>query len=110
MNVRLKTKALKNNRLSYYLQYDDPGTGKRHKEYLRLYLIEKPRNEFDRNHNKETKVLAQKVHSQRLLQFQEGRFGFRSKEKFKISFLAYFESMIERKKKSTSQANWSLIL
>jgi len=71
MNVRLKTKSLKNNRLSYYLQYYDPGTGKRHKEYLGLYLIDKPRNEFDRYRNKDTKALAQRVHSKRLLEFQE---------------------------------------
>ncbi|GJM29227.1 MAG: transposase [Cyclobacteriaceae bacterium] len=107
MNVRLKTKILKNNRLSYYLQYYDPGTGKRHKEYLGLYLVDKPRNEFDRNHNKETKALAQKVHSKKLLEFQEGRFGFRSKEKLKITFLGYFESIMEKKKKSSSGSNYS---
>jgi len=106
VNVRLKTKALKNNRLSYFLQHYDPGTGKRHKEYLGLYLIDKPRNEFDRNHNRETKDLTQKVHSKKLLEFQEGRFGFRSKEKLQITFLAYFESIAEKKKKSSSQSNY----
>ncbi len=107
MNVRLKTKALKNNRLSYYLHYYDPGSRKRHKEYLGLYHIDKPRNEFDRTHNRETKALAQKVHSKKLLEFQEGRFGFRSKEKLQITFLAYFESIAEKKKKSASPANYA---
>jgi len=107
MNVRLKTKALKNSRLSYYLHYYDPGSRKRHKEYLGLYLIDKPRNEFDRTHNRETKSLAQRVHSKKLLEFQEGRFGFRSKEKLQITFLAYFESIMERKKKSASHANYA---
>ena len=56
MNVKLKTKKLKSGRLSFYLTYYSPETQKRHKEYLGLYLLDKPKNEFDRNHNKETKV------------------------------------------------------
>ena len=58
MNVRLKTKALKNNRLSYFLHYYDPGTRKRHKEYLGLYLTDKPKNEFDRTHNNEMYMVS----------------------------------------------------
>jgi len=83
-NVSLKTKELKSNRLSYYLTFYDPATQKRKIEYLGLYLISKPKDELDRKHNKETKALAQKVHSKKLLEFQEGRFGFRSKKKSNI--------------------------
>jgi len=48
-NVSLKTKKLKSGRLSYYLQYYDPDTKKRWKEYLGLYLITKPKDEFERS-------------------------------------------------------------
>lgn len=106
MNVRLKTKKLQNQRLSY-LQYYDPETRKRRKQYLGWYLIDKPKNEFDRKHNRETKALAQKVHSKKLLEFQEGRFGFRSKEKLQITFLGFFETIMEKKKKTTSESNYS---
>ena len=107
MNVKLKTKKLKSGRLSFYLSYYSPETQKRHKEYLGLYLLDKPKNEFDRNHNKETKALAQKVYSKKLLEFQEGRFGFKTKDKLQLTFLAYFESIMEIKKRTTSKTNYS---
>ena len=74
MNVKLKNKKLKSGRLSFFLQYYHPETKKRFKEYLGLYLIDKPKDELERLHNKETKDLAQKIHSKKLLEFQEGRF------------------------------------
>jgi len=53
MNVKLKTKVLKSDKLSYYLSYYDPSTRKRSKEYLGLYLFDKPKDELERRHNKE---------------------------------------------------------
>jgi len=107
MNVKLKTKKLKSGRLSFFLQYYHPETRKRFKEYLGLYLIEKPKDEFERQHNKDTKDLAQKIHSKKLLEFQEGKFGFKSKVKNDILFLSYFELIMEKKKKSSSLSNYS---
>ena len=106
-NVKLKTKKLKSGRLSYFLQYYDPGTKKRWKEYLGLYILPKPKDEFERTSNKETKALAQKVHSKKLLEFQEGRFGFRSKDKIHITFLSYFESIMNTKKNPSSNSHYS---
>jgi hypothetical protein len=55
MNVKLKTKLLKSGRISYYLTYYDPGTQKRYKEYLGLYLIELHNN----CNSKEIRVISE---------------------------------------------------
>ena len=72
-----------------------------------LYLITKPKDEFERTSDRETKSLAQRVHSKKLLEYQEGRFGFRSKDKVNINFLSYFESYMNSKKSESSNSNFS---
>jgi len=47
------------------------------------------------------------VHSKKLLEFQEGRFGFRSKDKIHITFLSYFESIMNTKKNDSSNSSYS---
>ena len=46
MNVKLKTKKLKSGKEAFYLSYYDPETKTRSKEYLGLYLFDKPKNEL----------------------------------------------------------------
>ncbi|MEM6525086.1 MAG: hypothetical protein AAF693_14885 [Bacteroidota bacterium] len=52
--IHLKTKKLKSGKLSYYLQLYNPVTGKRHKEYLGLYVHPKPKSQFDTSVNRYT--------------------------------------------------------
>lgn len=106
--IHLKTKKLKSGKLSYYLHIYHPLTRKRHKEYLGLYLHLKPKNQFDRNHNQETKKLAESIHAKRLLEIQNGNHGFKPKEKRIVTLLSYYESLSEKKKDSsqTSYSNW----
>ena len=103
--IHLKTKKLKSGKLSYYLQFYYPLTGKRLKEYLGLYLYPKPKSEFDRKHNQETKRLAESIHAKRLLEIQHNNHGFKPKEKRIITLLSYYESLME--KKSASPTNYS---
>ena len=57
-NVTLREKALSNGNISLYLDiYRD---GVRVKEYLKLYIVKKPKNTFERQQNKETLQLAEK--------------------------------------------------
>ncbi len=77
--VKLRTKKLKSDRLSYYLYYYFPQTRKKKKEYLGLYLIPNPKDPLQKDHNEEIKQLAEGVLSKKVIEIQEGRFGFRSK-------------------------------
>lgn len=119
-NPRLEQRLLADGQISLYLEYylgrvcepvlDDVGkpvlyeSGKmkgtpkfkikhnRRKESLNLYLIEKPRTPIDRQHNKETLLLAKKIRQEREQAFLEDREGYRLKKDRQINFLDYFES------------------
>ncbi len=107
IKVNLRTKQLKDKRHSYYLHYYNPITRKRRKEYLGLYIYNKPKDEFQKEHNEEIKRLANSIYAKRVLAIQEGKFGFIPKEKLDISLLSYFETILEQKKRSTSESNYS---
>lgn len=64
----------------------------RRKENLNLYLIEKPRTPIDRQHNRETLMLAKQIRQEKEQEFLENREGYRLKKDRQINFLDYFES------------------
>lgn len=104
-SVRLREKKLKTGRISLYLQFYNSGTNKRKKEYLGLYLIPKPKDQIEKDHNKEIRSLANSILSKVTIEIQEGRFGFRSKKFDDLLFLPYFESLLEKKRAPSSKKN-----
>ena len=106
-SVRLREKKLKSGRLSLYLQYYNSDTNKKKKEYLGLYLIPKPKSLIDKEHNNEIRQLAKSILSKKVIEIQEGRFGFRSKKFDDLLFLPYFESILEKKRTPSSKSNVS---
>ncbi|MEP1093537.1 MAG: site-specific integrase [Cyclobacteriaceae bacterium] len=107
IQVNLRTKLLKDKRLSYYLHFYNPATRKRRKEYLGLYLFSKPKDEFQKEHNSEINRLANSIYAKKVLEIQEGKFGFIPKHKLEITLLSYFESLLEKKQLTTSESNFS---
>jgi integrase/recombinase XerD len=61
-------------------------------EYLNLYLIEKPKSPAEKQHNKETKLLAERVLSKRILEIENGRFDFHGSKKNKQNFIEFFKA------------------
>ncbi len=62
-NVTLREKPLANGNISLYLDiYRD---GVRVKEYLKLYVVEKPKSTAERAENKETLRLAEEIRTAR---------------------------------------------
>lgn len=106
--IQLKKKLLKNGTHSYYIQYYNQVSRTRHREYLGLYPIVKPKTEIEKSSNKELELLANRVYAKKLLELQEGKFGFISKQHVDISFIAYFEQCAELKKNITSEKNYSV--
>lgn len=104
--VKLRTKKLKSGKLSYYLQFYFPHTRKKKKEYLGLYLLPNLKNPIQKDHNKDIKQLAESILSKKVIEIQEGRFGFMSKEKLNILFLSYFETIMDKKKNSSSNSKF----
>ncbi|MCL3781174.1 site-specific integrase [Prolixibacteraceae bacterium JC049] len=108
MKVTLRQRN-KNGRISLYL--DIYHSGKRKYEYLKLYLIDKPRSPEERTFNKKTLQLAESITAKRQLEFQSGFYGFEDSEKVNSSFLIYFELLVEKRHESDGNyGNWLSVL
>lgn len=66
----------------------------RKKEYLNLYLVAKPKSAAERQQNKETISLAQKIRFEREQEFKERFFGYRLKKDRNVNFLDYFQTYL----------------
>ena len=102
--VRLREKKLLNGNVSLYL--DICRNGKRHKEYLKLYLID-AKTPMEREQNRQTLATAQAVKSKRLIEIQNGEYSFTRQFKENTPFLEYYRKMVEeRHNNPESQGNW----
>lgn len=104
-NPKLLGNVLADGRVSLYLRYnygnsnDGKGnvTHNRVKEFLKLYLIANPRTPIDRQQNKDTFALAQKIKVERGQQYLEDKEGYRVKQRG-INLFVYFANFIENSK------------
>lgn len=101
--IRLRKRLLKDGRYSLYLDlYHD---GRRDYEYLRLYLIPE-RSRIDKETNKKTMQLAEAIKAKRIVDYQNGKFGFHQPER-SIRFFDYYRAMCEKRKGTPeSRGNW----
>ena len=77
--------------LDFYPPIIHPVTGKStRREFLKLFLFEKPKWEADRMHNKETMILAQNIRAQRQIHIQADNYKFFLPTHRKKDFLEYF--------------------
>lgn len=72
MKVTLREKRLLHGKKSFYLDFYPPiidaTTGKpTRREFLSLYIFERPKNDLERLHNKETRMLGASICAQRQL-------------------------------------------
>ncbi|HEX8197593.1 MAG TPA: site-specific integrase [Pyrinomonadaceae bacterium] len=107
MKVTLREKKIKDGKRSLYLDFYpavlQPGTGKAtRREFLKLYVYERPKTEVERSHNKETRLLAQNIAARRQLEIQAGNYGFLAKSKKGDDFLKYFRAVTEKHNSSKS--------
>jgi integrase len=106
MKVSIRKKKLKGDKSSLYL--DITSEGQRRKEYLKLVIFEKPRNEMERKQNKYNMELAKAVQAKKLVELMEGHFGFTRQKKKKVKFMDYFKEAIERRKNNDGNyGNWN---
>ena len=80
-------------------------------DYLNLYLVDKPKNNIERQQNKETLQLANSIKAKRELDIQNSQYGFITKSKSKANFIAYFESLTQSRYESRGNyGNWDSAL
>lgn len=107
--VFLREKKISKGRKSLYLDFyppiKHPVTGNyTRREFLGLYIYEKPRGVFETQHNKQVKPLAESIRNERFLEIQNGTYGFQNEAKRKTSFLEFFKKLAD--KKYTSEGNY----
>lgn len=100
MKVTLRKKQVSGNRQTLYLDFYppivNPETGKStRREFLKLFIYDKPKTALDKLHNKETLQIAETAKAQRQLELQQGNFGFLSK-RHNGDFLEYFNQIAEK--------------
>ena len=95
------------NKVSLYLAYHFGPNQKRTYEWLDLYLYDKAKTTIERDHNKQTMLLAENIRAKRLLDEQSTSHGFISRVKSKICFIAYFKTLVDKKFDSIgNHGNW----
>ena len=101
MNVKLRQRlSKKTGRISLYLEvykgYTKDSSDKtklqRDFEYLEYFLFENPKTPSEKQHNKDNQRGAEAVVAKRLLEIQNGHYGFTSEFKSKINLLEYFKT------------------
>ena len=115
--VTLREKEISRNRLSCYLDFypeiPNPKTGKpTRREFLKMYLFKNAQNPIEKQHNKETKQIAEQIRQKREnhLNKPEIYTGY-EKEQLRIKvlgeqdFVAYFKSLAD-KRKASNYDNW----
>jgi integrase len=115
MIVKLLTRKLKDGReslyLEYYKGYSKTKSGKikhkREKENLQLYLFGNPKNANERQQNKETNDLANKIFIKRQAEINDGKYGFNNDSKANVNLIDYFTELTDKRKESKGNyGNW----
>lgn len=102
--IKVRQKPLKNGNISLYLDiYRD---GKRVYEFLKLYLIPE-RTKEDKEKNRVTMQLANSIKSKRIVEMQNGEYGFKSEYATDTLFYEYYRSEAQKRRNATeSRGNW----
>ncbi len=99
--VKLRTKDISGNRKSLYLDFyppiTHPDTGElTRREFLGLHLYDKPKTPFDKQHNIDTKALAENIRATRQIEIQNGQYGFLSTNDLNANFVDYFKELADK--------------
>jgi len=101
--------------LEYYNGYTKLANGKikhdRDYEYLDYFLYDKPKNPAEKQHNKENLKSAEAVKAQKILEVQNGTYGFNNTHKLNTNFIEYFKKLTEERYQSLGNyGNWDSTL
>ena len=112
MKISLKKKKLKTGKYSLFIEYykgtviDKNGKTKhdREFEYLKEYLTIDPKTKAEKQKNKETLELAEKILSIRQAEYYQGKYKIQNTSKGKYNFLEYYNE--KKKERYQSEANY----
>ncbi len=91
---------------SLYFMYHFGPNQKREYEFLDLFLFDKPKNQIEKDHNKQTLQLAETLKAKKIIEAQTTAHGFISKVKSKICFVSYFKTLVNKRDSTGNYGNW----
>lgn len=101
--VRLRQRKNKSGNISLYLDiYID---GRRSYEYLKIYLVPE-RTAQDRERNRQNMQLARAIQAKRVVDIQNGEFGFSGMRKEGANFYEYYCYLCEQRLGEDTSGNW----
>lgn len=115
MKINLKSKKIKNGKLSLFIEFykghyiDKNGVNKydRDFEYLKLYPEQNPTTSEEKKKNKEIYELAEKILAIRKAEFYQGKFKLKNDKKGQITFIDYYKQLKEdRFETKANYGNW----
>ena len=102
--IRLRQRKTRTGLISLYL--DIYLNGVRSYEYLKLYLVPE-KNRQDKEKNRQTFQLAEAIRAKRVVELQNGEYGFNDGYKLETNFLEYYRSLCEKRHgNEASLGNW----
>lgn len=75
--------------------YHDFGRGKGQRPSTGIFIYKRPKNQIEKNHNKEALALVELRKSQLIIESQSVGTGFIPKHKFKANFVDYYEEYVK---------------
>ncbi|HYG37127.1 MAG TPA: tyrosine-type recombinase/integrase [Cytophagales bacterium] len=106
--VRLREKKLANGQLSLYLDiYRD---GQRSYEFLKMYIYPKPKNAIEKEHNKTTIELAQRIKAKRIEEINGNDFNLTPRHRGKTDFIGYYQSYYDSYTKKDARTMLSSLM
>lgn len=112
MKISLKKKKLNTGKYSLFIEYykgtyiDENGKSKHNREfeYLKQYLIIDPKSKKEKEENKDTLELAEKILSIRQADYYQGKFKIQNGNKSKHSFLQFY--ILKKEERYQSEKNY----
>jgi Arm DNA-binding domain len=104
MTVTIREKPLQDNRTSLYL--DIYANGRRSYRILKLYIASKPKTQFERDQNKDTRTKAELIRIRTLSALVDNKYQIHDASKSTYAVLDYFKYLSEKKKKSKTYKIW----
>ena len=103
--VTLRQKKLKSGKISLYLDFYppivNPETGKpTRREFLGIYILDKPKQATDKRENKEKVRIAEGIRSKREIDLIKENYDFLKVDKSKDNFLEYVEANLRKRELS----------
>ena len=115
MKITLKSKRLKNNKLSLFIEFyngytiDKDGVKKHRRkfEYLKLYVSEHPESNDEKRKDKETWELAENILAIRKAEYIQGKYKMKNNKKGSTLLFDFYKTLQEERYESKGNyGNW----